>query len=70
MLIEAGASLNVRMEDGNTPLHHAVEIGDFDIARLLVESEAPQNVRNDEGEYPRDLCWDGEWANLFGDASA
>jgi ankyrin repeat protein len=66
LLLEAGADINALCEEGNTPLHHAIQMGEFKIARMLVVRDARQNIRNVEGKRPCDLCWEGEWPNIFG----
>ena len=66
LLLEAGADINALCEDGNTPLHHAIQMGEFKIARMLVAHNAKQDIRNGEGKRPCDLCWEGEWPGIFG----
>jgi ankyrin repeat protein len=66
LLLNAGAEIDVACEGGNTPLHEAIQAGEFEIARLLVARGADQEARNTEGKKPRDLCWEGEWAGIFG----
>ena len=67
LLVENGADLNIHMEDGNTPLHEAIEMGEFEIARYLLSKGADAEIRNNEGKLARDLCWEGEWAGIFGE---
>jgi ankyrin repeat protein len=40
LLIEKGAEVDARDEDGGTPLHTAAEEGSLDVARLLIEHGA------------------------------
>jgi ankyrin repeat protein len=69
LLIDAGADIDAVCEEGNTPLHHAILMGEFEIARILIRRGANQGVQNHEGKKPRDLCWEGEWIGLFGGAN-
>ena len=64
LLLDAGAAINARHEDGDTALHHALRMGHFGLARWLIRRGANQCIRNDEGKLPRDLCWSGEWEGL------
>ncbi len=45
-----------RAQDGNTPLHYAVQLGNVEVARLLVELEAPVDVVNNAGKTPVELA--------------
>jgi cytohesin len=54
--LERGISVEVRDEDGNTPLHVAASRGHLHIAKLLVESGADVNARNSEGMTPLHLA--------------
>ncbi|KAH9044886.1 ankyrin repeat-containing domain protein, partial [Lactarius hengduanensis] len=42
----------IRDNEGNTPLHHSVAIGDFGSARSLLERNVEVNAQNDEGSTP------------------
>lgn len=64
LLLDAGASIDAQHEEGDTALHHAIQMGHFAIARLLIGRGANQRIRNNEGKLPRDYCWNGEWAGL------
>jgi hypothetical protein len=64
LLLDAGAAINAKNEGGNTALHHAISMGNFGVARLLIRRGADQSIRNEEGKLPRDLCWSGEWEGL------
>ncbi len=66
LLIEAGADINVLLEDGNTPLHYSILMSEFKIARILVKHGANQEMKNDEGRLPKELCWEGDWEGIFG----
>jgi ankyrin repeat protein len=64
LLLDAGAPINAKHEDGDTALHHAIRMGHFGIARLLIARGADQAIRNDEGKLARDYCWNEEWQGL------
>ena len=59
IFIDKKADLNARDQNGNTPLHYAVNIRSLDngqnrsnILKILLEHGADQNVQNDEGLTP------------------
>lgn len=52
LLIEHGADLNVRQEDGGTPLHIAVTLGRAEIAELLIKEGADVAAKNRGGQVP------------------
>ena len=58
LLIARGADLNAQDEDGNTPLGCAVRSarGRYDVARLLIEAGAKDDIPNRAGETPRQLA--------------
>ena len=58
LLLEYGAEVNVRNENGETPLHSASEKGQFEIINLLLKNEADVNAVNNR-----------EWTPLFEAAS-
>jgi len=64
LLLDAGAPIDVQHEDGDTALHHALQMGHFEVARLLINRGADQTIRNNEGKLARDCCWEGEWQGL------
>jgi ankyrin repeat protein len=61
LLLDAGAPIDAQHEDGDTALHHAIRMGHFGIVRLLIDRGANQTIRNSEGKFARDYCWEGEW---------
>ena len=51
LLIEAGAKLDVKNKDGDTPLHWAVAHGHSDIVKVLLGAGADKDVKeNQEAE--------------------
>lgn len=54
LLIENGADVNLKDDNGSTPLHGAVVFGRADVAKLLVENGANLQVRNNDGGTPAD----------------
>ncbi len=51
-LLERGAQVNARQQQGWTPLHGAVGEGRLELAELLLAHGADLNARNDEGKTP------------------
>jgi uncharacterized protein len=51
-LIEAGASLEIQNQLGDTALHDATRNGRTDIAKLLIVAEAPLEIQNNFGNTP------------------
>ena len=49
-LIQSGADVNVKGDDGGTALHAAAFLGQYEIAKLLIQNGADVNARNNEGE--------------------
>jgi ankyrin repeat protein len=64
LLLDAGADINAHHEDGDTALHHAIRMGHFNVARLLIHRGADQSRRNHEGKLARDYCSNDEWHGL------
>ena len=56
LLIETGASPNVRERGGYTPLHTAAHNGDIEIARILIFGGADIEASSEKGETPLDMA--------------
>ena len=55
--IKNGARVNIRAENGTTPLHHAVCKGYVELTRLLLENGADVDMKDDNGNTPLiDVC--------------
>ena len=52
MLIENGADINTRSNDGQTPTHIAAFRGHIEVLRLLIENGADVNARSNRGQTP------------------
>ena len=63
-MIGVGRQRGVVMHDGhgNTPLHLAAFMCEFEIAQLLLEKGASPSVKNDRGETPIDIV-SSEWSD-------
>ena len=53
--IKQGADVNAKNDNGDTPLHCAVQKGNLDLVRCLVQNGANVNARNNQGKTPLDL---------------
>ena len=49
-LIQNGADVNAKGDDGGTALHAAAFLGQYEIAKLLIQNGADVNAKNNEGE--------------------
>ena len=49
-LIQNGADVNTKGDDGGTALHAAAFLGQYEIAKLLIQNGADVNAKNNEGE--------------------
>ena len=52
LLLEAGADVAAKGEDGNTALHAAASFGYPELVMLLLAKNAPISVKNDRGRTP------------------
>jgi ankyrin repeat protein len=64
-LLAAGADVNARDEDGDTPLHFAARMGSDDegakyseVARVLIAAGATGSIQNKEGKTAFDVASD------------
>jgi ankyrin repeat protein len=63
MLIECGAAVNAKSDDGTVPLHEAVRLDHVAMARLLLEHGADVNAKGNDGKRPLDWAgWSGRQA--------
>ncbi len=54
MLIAAGAMINQKATDGNTPLHHAMKSLPLEIIQTLIAAGADITITNHKGQTPLD----------------
>lgn len=55
ILIEKGASVNIKNSLGSTPLHKAAQRGDRDVVSLLLRHKADPTIRNNNGLLAKQL---------------
>ena len=55
-LIEAGADVNAKDNDGFTPLSICAEKGHLEVSRALIEKGADVNAKEDDGVTPLYVC--------------
>ena len=48
--VAAGADLNAQDNEGNTPLHHAIDKEQYDLVKLLIQHGAKMTISNLNGE--------------------
>ena len=60
VLVEFGADLEARTQDGCTPLHFACREDNPGAVRALLALGASAAAANDKGETPEDTIWDRE----------
>lgn len=56
ILCKAGANVNARGLDDDTPLHDAAIVGQLRLVKLLVERGADPTVKNRKGKTPCDVA--------------
>lgn len=65
-LVESGAEINAKNDEGMTPLHVAADYGHLDVVKYLIRKGADVNVRNDLGWAPLHSSLKGLRFNRFG----
>ncbi len=58
LLIQRGANVNCRGEDGGTPLHEVAGNGQMEFAKLLLDRGANVNAKDDSGKTPLTIALD------------
>jgi len=56
LLLDAGADVNIRYEDGSTALHVVALTGDEALIQLLLARGADRALRNSEGKRPQEVA--------------
>lgn len=56
LLLEGGAEVDAKGENGDTALHRAASFGNVELVRLLLANNAPTSPKNDDGHTPFDLA--------------
>ena len=59
LLLDHGADPNIPTQDGSIPLYQAIENGEIEVIRALIEYGASVEVEDDEGVTPLDVAWGG-----------
>ena len=52
VLLASGVNVNIKDENGNTPLHHAVSANNQEIVEVLLANGADINIQNKDGATP------------------
>lgn len=65
LLVKAGANIDVKNGDGNTPLLNACRYDVIDNARFLLENGANQNTKNSDGTTPLFFACNNENLDLI-----
>jgi ankyrin repeat protein len=56
LLLDAGANVNMQVEDGDTALHRAVLRGKIDTIKLLLNKNSRIDIKNNAGQTALDLA--------------
>ncbi len=56
LLIDAGADVNAKQQEGITPLHSAAHNGDLDMAELLLKRGSKKYQTTEKGKTPYDYA--------------
>ena len=56
ILLKKKLNINKKNKNGDTPLHLAVQRGDYDIIQLLLDNGADITIKNKKGISPYDLA--------------
>ena len=74
LLIDAGADVNTKDNNGETPLHKnlrsKVKNANASFAKLLIDAGADVNAKDNDGKTPLHNCKNGAKAQLLIDAGA
>jgi len=60
LLLDRGANVSPRGEEGTSPLHEAAGSGQIDFAKLLLERGADVNARDDGGDTPLTIAFESK----------
>jgi hypothetical protein len=65
-ILAKGADINAVDQGGDTPLHHAIEDNRKHVVKALLNKGADLSLKNNYGRTPKDLIWDQEREQFFG----